>query len=94
MYGIPNMKLEKQIVDRKISDYGGRGRYLRDQLRMSERMLRAEELLKEFDARGLWPAALPIPEISKRPEEMRRRDLLRGGLPDVHHKEPSGFQRG
>ena len=50
MYGIPNMKLDKGVVERRVDADGGRGRHVRHRAPRSARDVPADELQAEFDA--------------------------------------------
>ena len=75
MYGIPNMKLEKQIIERKIRVMEAEGITFVTGVDVGKD-IKAEKLLKEYD-RVVLACGPPIPGTSMRPEGMRRESILR-----------------
>lgn len=73
-YGIPNMKLEKSVIDRRVRLMEEEGVTFVTNTNVGVD-IRAEELLKKFD-RIVLPAVLPIQEISKCREERQREFTL------------------
>ena len=69
-YGIPNMKLEKQIIDRKLAVMEAEGVTFVTNADIGKTP-RAKSCWRDL-TRWFWPAALPTPEISRRREETRR----------------------
>lgn len=75
MYGIPNMKLEKRVVDRKRRVMEEEGVAFVTGADIG-RDVKAEQLIREYD-RVVLPAARPIQGTSKLPGGMPRGFILR-----------------
>ena len=91
-YGIPEFKMEKRVLDRRLDHDGGRGRRLPDRTRTSASTCPSSELRREFDAIVLAggataPRDLPVPgrELDGHP--------LRDGVPDAAEPPLRGRRR-
>lgn len=87
MYGIPNMKLEKEIVERKISIMKEEGVEFLTGVNVGVDV-KAQEILKEFD-RVILACGASNPRDIKVPGPGREGDLFCRGFPCRNHKEPS-----
>lgn len=74
MYGIPNMKLEKHVIDRKVKIMEEEGITFRTGVDVG-RDVKAHKILQDFDRVVLACGAL-IPEISRLPAGMPRGFIL------------------
>lgn len=75
MYGIPNMKLEKQIIDRKIAIMKKEGVTFVTGTDIGKD-IKASKLLHDLTV-SYWPVVLPILETSMLPAEMPEESILR-----------------
>ena len=75
MYGIPNMKLEKQIIDRKIAIMKKEGVTFVTGTDIGKD-IKASKLLHDFD-RVVLACGASIPETSMRQAEMPEESILR-----------------
>ena len=104
MYGIPNMKLEKQIVDRKVSIMKEEGVTFLTGMDVGKDV-KPKALLKEYDAVVLACGAKQARDVrcrraclrgeaGKRPEGTRTRckgNLFCGRFPREEYEKPAGF---
>ena len=80
-YGIPNMKLEKNIIDRRIRLMEEEGVVFRANADVGKD-IPAKDLLRDYDRVVLaCGASNPCGQY-----------LLRGGLSEIRDKEPAGFR--
>ena len=108
MYGIPNMKLDKSVVERRVSLMAAEGHQVRRRRRASARTIPADKLLAEFDAIVLCggatlPRDLPIegrelaghPLRDGVPAQRTRKSLLDSNLQDgqLHLRQGQGRGR-
>lgn len=75
MYGIPNMKLEKQIIDRKINIMKEEGVTFVTGIDIGKD-IKASKLLHDLTV-SYWHVVLPTPETSMLPAEMPRESISR-----------------
>lgn len=74
-YGIPNMKLEKQIIDRKIAVMEEEGITFKTNVDVGKD-IKPKELLAEYDA-VILACGAPIQETSRRRAERQKVSTLR-----------------
>ena len=91
MYGIPNMKLEKSVVERKCDLMRAEGVEFVTNANIGDDVP-AEQLLRDFDAVILCCGAQKAARF-ERAGARRRRRVLRRGLSDGRHAKPSGTRR-
>ena len=65
-YGIPDFKMEKHLIDRRVAADGGRGRRVPHRRRGRRRRLRSTSCSREYDAVAMtggaeWPRDLEVP---------------------------------
>lgn len=87
MYGIPNMKLEKSIVQRRLDLMTAQGVVFQTGVDIG-RNLDAEELMREYDAVVLCCGA-SNPRDLGRPGPGGSRCLVRRRLFETDHPEPA-----
>ena len=87
MYGIPNMKLEKHIIDRKVKIMEEEGVSFVTGVNVGKDC-KADKLLKEYDS-----VILACGASNPRDIQVPGRNLFRGGFPEIHHQKPAGRQR-
>ncbi len=88
MYGIPNMKLDKSVIERRVKIMQAEGVEFRTNMDVGGAVA-AEELLNSFDAVVLCCGAKKARDLNV-PGPGRQRRALCGGLPDQRDQEPAG----
>ena len=91
MYGIPNMKLEKHIVDRKSQCDERRRHYFVTGVNVGKDV-KAAKLMKEYDRGGTCLRSQQIREISRHRAEMQKVFILQWISCHSYHKESAGFR--
>ena len=86
MYGIPNMKLEKTVVQRRVDMMQEEGVEFRTSVDVGKD-ISAEQLLKEHDAVILACGSSNPRNIKRRRSGRRRSFTMRWTYLKVHHKE-------
>lgn len=89
-YGIPNMKLEKSVIDRRICLMEEEGVKFVINTNVGKD-IKAEELLKQYD-RVVLACGASKPERYQSAGKRSKRNLLCGGFPGNGHKDTSGQQ--
>ena len=92
MYGIPNMKLEKWVIERKVDVMKKEGITFVTGADVG-RNYRAGKIRKEFD-RIILACGASNPRDIDVPGRGQCRHILCGGFSESHHKEPAGFRTG
>ena len=89
-YGIPNMKLEKDVIDRRIALMEAEGVEFVTNANVGEDM-KASKLLKEYD-RVILACGASNPRDIQGPGKGRQGDLLCSGFSEGHYEKPAGFR--
>ena len=89
-YGIPNFKMEKHLIDRRIGADGGRGREVRDRTRTWAGTLPVEDLRREFDAILLAGGAEQPRDLQCPGRELKGIHFAMDFLPQQNRREATG----